>query len=136
LGTKFFPGTYWGLKLSIPVFDGFKKQAQIQQAEINIKKAENDKKLLENAIDQEIFMYQANFNRASRQLDIQKRNFELAQEIFTRVNLKYTTGLGSSLDLTNAQRDLETARSSYLNTMYDYFVAQLDLRKAIGDLNK
>ena len=81
-------------------------------------------------------MYQANFNRASRQLDIQKRNFELAQEIFTRVNLKYTTGLGSSLDLTNAQRDLETARSSYLNTMYDYFVAQLDLRKAIGDLNK
>ena len=81
-------------------------------------------------------MYQANFNRASRQLDIQKRNFELAQEIFTRVNLKYTTGLGSSLDLTNAQRDLETARTSYLNTMYDYFVAQLDLRKAIGDLNK
>lgn len=136
LGTKWFPGTYWGLKLSIPVFDGFKKQAQIQQADINIKKAENDKKLLENAIDQEIFTYQANFNRANRQLDIQKKNFELAQEIFGRVNLKYTTGLGSSLDLVNAQRDLETARNSYLSTLYDYFVAQLDLRKAIGDLNK
>lgn len=136
LGTQWFPGTYWGLKLTVPIFDGLKKQAQIQQADINIKKAENDKKLMESLIDQEIFMYQSNFNRANRQLSIQKKNFELAQEIYNRTQLKYNSGLGSSLDLANAQRDLETARNSYLSTMYDYFVAQVDLRKATGDLNK
>lgn len=136
IGTKWFPGTYWGLKLTVPIFDGFKKQAQIQQADISIKKAENDRKLLENAIDQEIYKARTTYERAGKQIEIQKKNFELAQEIYNRTQLKVTNGLGSSLDLTNAQRDLETARTSYLNTMYDYFVAQLDLRKAIGDLNK
>lgn len=136
IGTQWFPGTYWGLKLTVPIFDGLKKQAQIQQADINIKKAENDRRNLENAIDQEIFKAKTTYERAGKQLEIQKKNFELAQEIYNRTQLKYNNGLGSSLDLTVAQRDLETARNSYLSTLYDYFVAQLDLRKALGDINK
>jgi outer membrane protein TolC len=136
VGKTWYEGTLWGLKLSVPIFDGLKKQAQIQQADINIKKAENDKRVLENVIDQEIFKARTSYERAAKQLEIQKKNFELAQEIYNRTQLKYNNGLGSSLDLTNAQRDLETARTAYLTTMYDYFVAQLDLRKAIGDLNK
>lgn len=136
LGKQWFPGTFWGLSLTVPIFDGLKKQAQIQQASISIKKAENDKQTLERAIEQEVFNARTSYERAAKQIEIQKKNFELAQEIYNRTQLKVTNGLGSSLDLTNAQRDLETARTSYLNTMYDYFVAQLDLRKAIGDLNK
>lgn len=136
LGKQWYSGTLWGLKLSVPIFDGLKKQAQIQQADVNIKKAENDRKNLENVIDQEVFKAKTTFERAGKQLEIQKKNFELAQEIYNRVQLKYNSGLGSSLDLTVAQRDLESSRSSYLTNLYDYFVAQLDLRKAIGDLNK
>lgn len=136
LGKQWFPGTFWGLKLNVPIFDGFKKQAQIQQADISIRKAENDRKVLESVIDQEVFSARTTFERASAQLQLQKRNFELAQDIYNRTELKFNNGLGSSLDLTLAQKDLETARASYLNTMYDYFVAQLDLRKALGDLNK
>lgn len=135
LGTTWFPGTYWGLKLNVPIFDGFKKQAQIQQAQINILKAENEKKMLENALTQEAFNAKTTYERAVKQVEIQKKNYELAEEIYNRTQLKYNSGLGSSLDLTTAQRDLETARSSYLSTLYDYFVAQLDWRKATATLN-
>jgi outer membrane protein TolC len=136
LGKDWYEGTLWGLNLSIPIFDGFKKSAQIQQASINIKKAENDKKVLSNVIEQEVFIARTTFDRSAKQLEVQKKNLDLAQDIYNRTELKFKNGLTSSLELTNAQRDLETARASYLNTMYDYFVAQLDLRKALGDLNK
>jgi outer membrane protein TolC len=136
LGNDWYEGTLWGLNLTIPIFDGFKKSAQIQQAKINIKKAENDKKVLGNAIEQEVFNAKTTYERSAKQLDVQKRNLDLAQDIYNRTELKFKNGLTSSLDLTIAQKDLETARASYLNTMYDYFVAQLDLRKALGDLNK
>lgn len=134
LGNQWFPGTYWGLNLNVPIFDGLKKNAQIQQSKINIKKAENDKRLLENVITQEIFTAKTNAERTSQQLDIQKKNFELSQEIYSRTQLKTKNGLGSALDLNVAQRDLETARTAYLTTLYDYFLAQLELRKAIGDI--
>lgn len=136
LGKNWYEGTLWGLNLSIPIFDGLKKSAQIQQASINIKKAENDKKLLSNVIEQEVFIARTTYDRSAKQLEVQKKNLDLAQDIYNRTELKFKNGLTSSLELTIAQRDLETARASYLNTMYDYFVAQLDLRKALGDLNK
>jgi outer membrane protein TolC len=136
LGKNWYEGTLWGLNLSIPIFDGFKKSAQIQQATINIKKAENDKMVLSNVIEQEVFIARTTYDRSAKQLEVQKKNLDLAQDIYNRTELKFKNGLTSSLELTIAQRDLETARASYLNTMYDYFVAQLDLRKALGDLNK
>lgn len=91
---------------------------------------------MENAIAQETYKARTTYERASKQIAIQKKNFDLAQEIYNRTQLKYNNGLGSSLDLANALKDLETSRTSYLTTLYDYFVAQLDLRKATGDLNK
>lgn len=136
LGKAWYAGTLWGLNLNIPIFDGFKKSAQIQQADVNVRKAENDKIVLQNAIEQEVFNARTTLNRSSKQLEIQKKNFELSQLIYSRTELKFKNGLNSSLDLTNAQRDLESARAAYLNTMYEFFIAQLDLRKALGEINK
>jgi outer membrane protein len=134
LGDKWYPGTYWGLNLSVPIFDGLRKSAQIQQSRVNIAKAENDRKNLENAIDQEVLSTKLTFQRAGEQLKIQERNMALAQEIYDRVQIKYKNGVGSSLELTTSQNDLETARTNYLATVYDYFVAQVELRKALGDI--
>lgn len=134
LGNQWFPGTFWGLNLNIPIFDGLKTNAKIQQSEINILKAKNDMKFLESALDQEYFTAKASYERTSKLLDIQEKNLALAQDIQNRIELKYKNGLGSSLELSVAQRDVETARASYLTSMYDYFVAQLDLRKALGDI--
>jgi outer membrane protein TolC len=134
LGNTWFPGTYWGLNLSIPIFDGLRKSAQIQQSKINITKAENDKKTMENVIEQQVLQSKLTFLRTGEQLAIQEKNMTLAQDIYDRVQLKYKNGVGSSLELTISQNDLETARTNYLSTVYDYFVAQLELRKAMGDI--
>lgn len=136
LGKQWYPGTLWGLTLNIPIFDGLKKSSQIQQSEINVRKAENDKLFLENSIEQEVFNSKMSYERAGSQLNIQKKNFELAQQIYNRTQIKYNNGIGSSLEMANAQKDLETARIDYLKNIYDFFVAQLELRKALGDLNK
>ena len=134
LGNTWYPGTYWGLNLNIPVFDGLRKNAQLQQAKISISQTENNKKNLENAIDQKISSTKMAFDLANRQVKIQEDNLKLAQEIYDRVNIKYKNGVGSSLDLTNSQNDLANARQTYLSTIYDYFSAQIELRRAYGDI--
>lgn len=134
LGKTWYPGTVWGLNLSIPVFDGLRKSSQIQQANIKLKQTENTMQLMENLIDQQVLQSKLRLERASQQLTIQEKNMELAQEIYNRTKIKFDNGVGSSLELTLSQNDLDDSRTNYLATMYDYFLAQLELKQATGNI--
>nr|MBP7511610.1 TolC family protein [Bacteroidia bacterium] len=124
-----------GLSVTLPIFDGLKKHAQTQQARIGITKTENDIKNFENVIDQQVYQSKSSYVRSGQQLEIQKKNLKLAQDIYDRMNIKYKNGVGSSLELTSAQTDLETARTNYLAIVYEYFVAEMELKKALGLIN-
>ena len=134
IGTTWFPGTFWGLSLNIPVFDGLRKQAQIQQEDISIKIARNNLENLESSFMLQVNSARANFKRVAQQISIQKSNLELAQQIYNKVELKYKNGLSSSLELTTSQTDLETARANYLTTVYDFFIADLELQQSLGNI--
>ncbi|MDP1725844.1 MAG: TolC family protein [Bacteroidota bacterium] len=129
-----FPASSVGLSLNVPIFDGLRKTAQIQQTRINIRKNENDLKNIESLIEQQVYQSRTHFSRTKEQIEIQKRNLELAQEIYNRSEIKYKNGVGSSLELTTSQSDLENARTNYLTTVYDYFVAELELKKSLGNI--
>ncbi len=130
-----YPGTTVGLSFSLPIFDGLRKHAQTQQASISIKKTENDIKFFENVIEQQIFSAKTDFNRAKKQLVVQQTNFKLAEDIYNTAQLKYKNGVGSSLELSVAQTDLENARANMLGTAFELFVAELELKKALGQIN-
>ncbi|MCF8275063.1 MAG: TolC family protein [Flavobacteriaceae bacterium] len=132
LYNQLYPGTSIGLSATIPIFDGLKKNAQTQQAKIGIAKTENDIKNFENLLNQQVYQAKASYLRSSQQLEIQKGNLKLAQEIYEKIDLKYKNGVSSSLELTTAQTDLENARTNYLTTVYEYFVAEMELKKALG----
>lgn len=129
---KFYPGTLVGLTVSVPIFDGFSKNSKIQQASINMAKAENTKAQLEGLIETEVLSAKTNYLRAKDQLDLQKLNMQLASDIHKSVNTKYQAGLSSSLDLITADNDLKTAQTAYLQAVYDLMVSKAELKKAIG----
>jgi outer membrane protein len=130
---RFFPGTLVGLNLSVPIFDGLDKSAKIQTAKINAQKTANDKAMLENIIEMEVFTARTNYNRTRDQLTQQQKNMQLADDIYKKISTKYANGLSSSLDLLSAERDLKEAQKNYLEAMYDYLVAKADLKKALGE---
>lgn len=132
VGQVWFPTTIFTLNLSIPVFDGFRKSAQIQQSKLTLMKYENDKKNLENTIENEVEQSKLKLERAKQQLEVQKKNMELSQEIYNRASIKYKNGVGSTLELTTAENDMKTSQTNYLGCLYDMLVAQIDLRKSLG----
>jgi outer membrane protein TolC len=131
----FYPGTAVGLSVSLPLFDGFRKHAQAQQASISITQTENDIKNFENVINQQVYQAKSSYIRSKQQLDIQRDNLKLAEDIYSKMELKYKNGVGSSLELTSSQADLENARTNMLSTVYEFFVAELELKKALGIIN-
>lgn len=132
LGNTWFPSTIVGGKISVPIFDGFRKHAQTQKASISIKKTENLKKNLENAIDIERFNAKTSYLRTKEQVLIQKQNMDLAEQIYKRAQLKLKEGVGSSTELLMAETELKNAQTNYLSTLYDLMVAQVNVKKSIG----
>jgi outer membrane protein TolC len=131
---RYAPYGYIGLSLSVPVFDGFQKKYQAQQARFNINKLNNGFKQLENAIDLELNQANINLANANTSLEIQKRNLKLAEEVVRVSKVKYRQGVGSNLEVTNSESSLKESQSNYYSALYDFIISKIDLDKAQGIL--
>lgn len=133
-GAKWFPSSSIGLNISIPVFDGFARAARIEQAKLRLQQAENDIQNLKNTIDRDVNQGLNDYRTALQTLDNQKRNVDLAQLVYNQSKLKQEQGLGSTLEITSAQNDLNIAQSNYILALYDAINAKVDFLKATGKL--
>lgn len=133
-GAKWFPSSSIGLNISIPIFDGFARAARIEQARLRLQQTQNDMEHLKNTIDRDVSLGLNDYRTALQTLDNQKRNVELAQLVYNQAKLKHEQGLGSTLEITSAQNDLNIAQSNYILSLYDAINAKVDFLKATGKL--
>lgn len=129
-----FTSSFIGLNISIPIFSGFAKNANIKKAQLELQKTELQIEQLKLNIDKEVVTATNNFRNAVSILDYQKQNMSLAQSVYNQSKKKYEVGTGSNLEITNAQSDLRVAESNYIQAMYNAIVSKIDYLKAIGKL--
>ncbi|MEM9982492.1 MAG: TolC family protein, partial [Bacteroidota bacterium] len=133
-GNSWFQYGVVGLRLNIPFFDGGQREYKIQQAKLEMKKMEIDRENLENSIDFESKQAQINYRNAVTSLTTQKENMELAQEVLRVTRIKYVEGVGSNLEVVDAETSYKEAETNYYSALYDALVAKVDLQKALGNL--
>ena len=131
-----FPTALIGGTLSLNLFDGLQRHYRIQQIKIDYKKGDNNLKNLQLAIELETASAFVNYNNATSSLQIQKRNLNLAKNIYTVSQKKYEQGVGSNLEVINAQASLKESETNYFNAIYDMLVYKIDYQKATGTLVK
>ncbi|MEM9857380.1 MAG: TolC family protein [Bacteroidota bacterium] len=123
-----------GVRMNLPIFDGFRKSNIIQQKRIQAEQMINTKEQLKNSIDVEIMQTKISYKRALDNLVAQKENMTLGEEVFNVARIKYEEGVGSSIEVTNADADYKEAQTNYYNSLYDALVAKVELQKAYGTL--
>lgn len=131
-----YPTALIGATLSLNLFDGLQRHYKIQQAKLDFKKGENNLKNLQLAIELEGTSAAINYNNAVASLQVQKRNLDLAKNIYTVSQKKYEQGVGSNLEVINAQASLKESETNYFNAIYDLMVYKIDYLKATGSLVK
>jgi outer membrane protein len=131
---SWFPASYYGLNLNIPIFDGFYKAANIRQARLQLQQTENNIDSLKNRIDNDVRQSQLQFSSALATLDFQKKNMDLAQKVYDQTRKKFEQGLGSNTEITTAFSDERTAQYNYFNALYSAILARVDYLNAIGKL--
>lgn len=123
-----------GLNISIPIFDGFNRASNVAKAKLQQEQTKNQLEYLKLSIDNDVQQARNSFASSIVTLGTQKKNMELAQDVYEQSKKRYESGLGSTTDITTAQTDLVTAQTNYVNAMYDAILARIDYLKAIGKL--
>lgn len=131
---QWFSSSYIGLNLSVPIFNGFEKDANIKKAKLQLQQTQNQLNDYKNSIDNGISQAVNTYYAAISTIDFQKKNVQLAEQVFNQSQKKYESGLGTTLDVTNAQSDLSVAQSNYINAMYEAVIAKIDYLYATGQL--
>lgn len=67
-----------------------------------------------------------------KQAEVQKTNLDLANQIYETANTKFKEGVGSSLEVLQAETDLKSAQSNYLSAIYDLVLAKIDYYQSTG----
>ncbi|MGZ3767394.1 MAG: TolC family protein, partial [Mucilaginibacter sp.] len=104
-----FPSSYIGLTLNIPIFTGFQHVNQLRQSQITVLKAENNLISLKNALNLEASKAKITYINGLQSLNSQKQNQQLAAEVLRVSKIKYQQGVGSSIEVTQAQTALDDA---------------------------
>ncbi len=123
-----------GINLNVPIFDGFQKKYQAQQKRFILQKTQNNSQLLKNTIDLQIRQATITLGNSLQTLRTQKRNVGLAQEVARVTKIKYQEGVGSNIEVLDAENSFRQAQANYFNSLYNFLQTKVDADKASGKL--
>jgi outer membrane protein TolC len=122
-----------GLALSLNVFNGFRTAARVEQAELDVRKTEEQIALTENALKTAVQSTLTSLRRARERVEAQERTVEQAEKGYRIATTRFKTGSGTQLEVNDAQLALTTAKTNRIQAIYDYLVASADLDQLFGN---
>jgi len=133
-GGDWFPTSLLSLNVNLPLFNGFAREARVKRTKIELKQIENQMDALKNNIDNEITQAKLNYISSVATVQFQKKNMQLAENVFQQTKKKFEAGTGSNTEISAAQADLVSAQNNFMNALYSALIAKVDLLKASGKL--
>jgi outer membrane protein TolC len=133
LGDYHWPvSSFAGLQLNVPIFSGFRTAARVQQAQITRQQTEKQLENFREIVRAEVKIGTSGVEEARRRIEVQGQTVATAELGYRITRDRWKQGIASRLDVSDAELLLSQAKSNYLQAVYDYQVAQVELDKALG----
>jgi outer membrane protein len=124
--------TSLGISFQVPIFDGRRTSGQKQQARAGLQRAEYELGQVRKAIRLEITKAVQDLESLQREYEAQLATVDLAEETFAIAETRFTSGVSTQLELTDAETALDLARTSFVEMLYRYNVAVANLARVLG----
>ncbi len=134
MSKQWFDNAAITVALQIPIFDGFSKKYKAIQSANNLQKVRQSYSLLKSSIDLQRSQASITMKNALESMKEQKANLDLANEISRVTRVKYQQGVGSNLEVLNAETSIKESQANYFTALYNALIAKVELEKANGTL--
>jgi len=125
-------GSYIGLSLSLPLFSGFSRPARTARESLALRGLEQEHASLRHQASLEVWTAWLNVKEANERILSNETFYENAVENLRIAQGEYKEGMGSMLDLLDAETALVTAEVSRIEALADFQISLAELIRAVG----
>jgi len=121
-----------GATLNFPLFSGLSTKYQVEEAKANLSVLQANEEALKQSIHLDVAQAYLNLQQASDSISTTELTVKQATENHELANGRYSAGVGSPIEVTDALISLANAKTAYIAALYDYKIAQASIEKAMG----
>ncbi len=130
------PTRTYGFQVRVPIFDGGRRDARRAEGYSLVRQEKIRGQDLRLQIELEVRTAIDSFNSAREQVKTAEEGLSLADNELAQAQRRYRTGVGSSIEVTDAQTRLERARDNRIAAIFNYSLARVDLSSATGTIRQ
>lgn len=131
-GMNMTPPNMVGISISWPLLTSGTRYANIKSARIALQENQNSRKQAEDGLYVQYNQLRYDLVNALETYDIQHRNLDVTQRVFTNVSEKYKYGRASSLEVTTSSNDIISAQNNYIQAVMNVISAQTALENLLN----
>jgi outer membrane protein TolC len=124
----------WGLQVSLPIFDGFRREARMQEQRSVVKEAEVRRRDLELQAAADVRGALLDLAGAREQLDAARERLRFAEQELAQARDRFNAGVAGNADVVNASLALTASRTLVNDAMTAYQLARVALARATGSV--
>jgi len=121
-----------GVQLQIPIFNGFKTQARVSQAEIGLNQSVEQKRNFTEALKTQALSILYRIEQAVKRIEGQNKTVSQAAEGYEIAKRRLANSVAIQLEVNDAELALRQAKLNRLQAIYDLKVAEADLENVLG----
>ena len=121
-----------GANASLDIWDGGSTRNTIKVREAQLESAKEANLAAVDGVLYDVQSAYLNLRAAEQTISSAKVAVEEGQESFRIASLRYRAGVGSNLDVLDAETSLTTARNNYVQALYNYNIYVATLEQAVG----
>ncbi len=123
-----------GVRVSLPIFQGFRRDARIDQKRASLREARANSRQGAQAAQSQVRTIMDGIEEAFLRAIGQELAVQQAQRGFEIASAQYSEGLSSQLELTDAEVALRQSEFNYAQAVYDFLVARAQFDEATGQV--
>lgn len=125
-----------GLQLQIPLFHGLSRVAKVQQAELTHRQVLEQQDEINEKLKTQLQSILYKIKQAKKRIEVQQKSIHQAELGYQIASSRYKNGLGTQLEVNDAEVALTQARFNFAKAIYDFLIAQTEYEQLIGENNK
>lgn len=123
-----------GISLELPLFTGLQRISNVSRAKIERKDLVEQKEQTERAAKSEIISAQETIEKTYQTLEARQLAIKQARRGYEIARTRLENGVGSQLDVTNAELQVQQAELNYATMVFEYLSAKAQYDQAIGQV--
>jgi outer membrane protein TolC len=130
---RLLPTYDWGIQISVPLFDGFRREGRIEEQRAVAGEADVRRRDLRAQAEVEVRAALLDLTAAREQVDAARERLRLTEQEVAQTRERFAAGVGGNAEVITASLSLTASRNQLLDALTQYQSSRVALARAQGD---